>query len=132
LLALATLVSPACDHPPPPADAAVDPASAIAAVDRLSERLTGGADTSRAEFDRALAPLRGPQLATWPDPDLEKLVSALLRLKHALVERFTVTDENGLCSEDSWAIYSACAPGPRCLAAVTLTELRCLWWLSSR
>jgi hypothetical protein len=120
-----------CDHAPAE-PTPVDPPTAIAGVDQLARQLAAGRDASRAEFDRALLPLRAPLLATWSEPDLETLVSALLRLKHALVERFAVTDENGLCSEDSWVIYGACGPGARCLAAVVQTELRCLWWLSGR
>jgi hypothetical protein len=132
LLALVALAPPACDHAPSADPPPVEPTRAIAGVDQLTGQLAAGENTSRAEFDRTLAPLRGPLLQTWPEPELEKLVSALLRLKHPLVERFAVTDENGLCSEDSWVIYASCAPGPHCLAAVSLTELRCLWWLSGR
>jgi hypothetical protein len=121
-----------CAAEPPDPGPPADPVSAIAQVERLADQMEGGEPVSRAEFDGALAPLRQELLSGWPEPELQTLLGALLRLKRALVNRFQVSDDNGLCSADSWSIYSACGPAARCLAAVELGELRCLWWLSGR
>jgi len=125
---LAVLAAPACEDAPPP----LEPASAIAEVERLTERLDGGTEVTRNDLDRTLEPFRHPGLASWPEPDLERLAGALLRLKNALVARYQIADEHGLCTEDSWVLYSTCGPGYACLASVELRELRCLWWLSGR
>jgi hypothetical protein len=110
----------------------LDPASAIAEVERLAARLAGGTEVTRGDLDRTLEPFRPPGLADWREPDLERLAGALLHLKNALIARYQIADDNGICTEDSWVFYSACGPGYACLASVELRELRCLLWLSGR
>jgi hypothetical protein len=115
------------EEPPP-----LEPARAIGAVERLTGQLAGGSDVSRVDLDGALVPLRSPALEGWPDVDLQRLLTALAGLKRALVARYRISDENGLCTEDSWVSYADCEPGYACLARVEVGELRCLWWLSGR
>jgi hypothetical protein len=104
------------------------PGEVSQALGVLAERLDLGAEVTREQLDGALAPLRIEVVATWSQAQVMEVISAVLRVRAALVKRFRIDD--ALCTADTWERYSLCDGGLPCLVHAHVGEVRCLWFFS--
>jgi hypothetical protein len=128
LLAAAALACAGAD-PPAPAAVVKAPAEAIRDLDRFTDRLGAGAAVTDPEFQATMEPFAGSVLASWSEDQVASASSSLNRLRTALLARYRVSGPQ--CAEDGLIRYSICGDGYLCVASAQVTEVRCLWFLST-